>query len=69
LLVFAGGKIMLSDIWKMPVPVTLAVIIGILAMSIGASWWKTRTTRTDEPPLALEGSAPSPVVGLPPAAG
>jgi tellurite resistance protein TerC len=69
LLVFAGGKIMLSDIWKMPVPVTLAVIIGILAISIGASWWKTRRTPTDESPQALEGPAPSPVVGLPPAAG
>jgi len=69
LLVFAGGKIMLSDIWKMPVPVTLAVIIGILAISIGASWWKTRRTPTDEPPQALEGPAPSPVMGLPPAPG
>ena len=44
LLVFAGGKIMLSDVWKMPVPVTLAVIVGILGISIGASWWKTRGT-------------------------
>lgn len=44
LLVFAGGKIMLSDVWKMPVPFTLAVIVGILGISIGASWWKTRGT-------------------------
>ncbi len=44
LLVFAGMKILLNEIWKMPVAVSLAIIVGILAVSIGASWWKTRDT-------------------------
>jgi tellurite resistance protein TerC len=42
LLVFAGVKILLSEFWKMPVAVSLAVIVGILAVSIVASWWRTR---------------------------
>ena len=42
LLVFAGVKIIVSDIYKMPVVVSLGVIVGILALSIGYSLWKTR---------------------------
>jgi tellurite resistance protein TerC len=44
LLVFAGAKILLSDVWKMPIPLTLAVIVGILGIAIGASWLRTRGT-------------------------
>jgi tellurite resistance protein TerC len=42
LLVFAGAKILLADIYKMPVAVSLGVIVAILAVSIGASLWATR---------------------------
>jgi tellurite resistance protein TerC len=39
LLVFAGLKILLSDVLPIPIPVSLAIIIGILAVAIGASLW------------------------------
>jgi len=42
LLVFAGVKIILSDVYKMPVEIALGVIVSILAVSIGYSLWKTR---------------------------
>jgi tellurite resistance protein TerC len=51
LLVFAGAKILVSDVYKMPVAVSLGVIVAILAVSIGASWWVTRKER--------EGGAPA----------
>ena len=37
LLVFAGIKILLADLWPIPVPVALAVIVGILGVSVVAS--------------------------------
>ena len=70
LLVFAGVKILLSDVYKMPVLVSLGVIVGILGVSIAASPWATRGGRTgddDEPPLG-EGradAAVSPGTALP----
>ena len=70
LLVFAGVKILLSDVYKMPVLVSLGVIVGILGVSIAASLWATRGGRTsddDEPPLG-EGradAAVSPGTALP----
>lgn len=42
LLVFAGLKILVSGVWKMPVVLSLAVIVGILAISILASVVATR---------------------------
>lgn len=42
LLVFAGAKILVADIYKMPVALSLGVIVAILAVSIGASLWATR---------------------------
>jgi tellurite resistance protein TerC len=42
LLVFAGLKILVADVYKMPVFVSLAVIAAILAVSIVASWLATR---------------------------
>ena len=43
LLVFAGVKILVSDIVKIPVAISLAVILAILAVSIGASLMATRS--------------------------
>jgi len=52
LLVFAGAKILLADIYKMPVGVSLGVIVAILAVSIGASLWATRRSAGgDERPV------------------
>ncbi len=42
LLVFAGVKILPADVVKVPIPLALGVILGILAVSIGASLWATR---------------------------
>ncbi len=38
LLVFAGVKILVAEVWKMPVVLSLAVIVGILAVAIVTSW-------------------------------
>jgi tellurite resistance protein TerC len=43
LLVFAGVKILIADVWKMPVALSLAVILAILAVAIVASFRATRT--------------------------
>ena len=42
LLVFAGAKILLADVLPLPIPVALAVIVGILGIAIAASLWSTR---------------------------
>jgi tellurite resistance protein TerC len=57
LLVFAGAKILLADIYKMPVAVSLGVIVAILAVSIGASLWATRRSagRDVEPTIPPHG--------------
>ena len=44
LLIFAGGKILVSEWWKMPVWLSIGIIVSILAVSIGASLWATRGT-------------------------
>lgn len=66
LLVFAGGKILLSGVWKMPVALSIAIIVGILGISIAASLWATRGTAdpsgppNDDPEtrLPVSGAAP-----------
>jgi len=44
LLAFAGAKLILSEtpVGKLPIPLTLGVIVVTLAVSIGASLWSTR---------------------------
>jgi tellurite resistance protein TerC len=61
LLVFAGGKILISEWWKMPVALSIGVIATILAVSIGASLWATRRSTSDQPPVGelAPGSHPS----------
>lgn len=51
LLVFAGAKILVSEFWKMPVALSIAVIVTILGISIAASLWATRSRPT---PVAVE---------------
>jgi len=55
LLVFAGLKILLSGFYKIPIPVALGVIVGILAIAIVASLWATRRAAA---PGAEEAAAP-----------
>jgi tellurite resistance protein TerC len=43
LLVFAGAKILVSEWWKMPVWLSILIIVTILGISIAASWWATRS--------------------------
>jgi tellurite resistance protein TerC len=41
-LVFVGAKMTVADLWKIPPPVSLAVIAALRGIAIGASLWKTR---------------------------
>ena len=54
LLVFAGVKILLSEFWKMPVAISISVIVAILGVSIAASLWATRPTRAAAVPVEVE---------------
>jgi tellurite resistance protein TerC len=49
ILVFVGVKMVVMDLYKIPSSVSLLVIATLLALSIGASLWKTRGQ--DTPPL------------------
>ena len=49
LLVFAGVKILIGEFWKMPVAISVAVIVAILAISVGASLWATRERSGHKP--------------------
>jgi tellurite resistance protein TerC len=40
-LIFVGVKMVLTDIYKIPSPVSLGVIAALLVISIGASLWKS----------------------------
>lgn len=42
ILVFVGVKMVIMDLYKIPSSVSLLVIAALLALSIGASLWKTR---------------------------
>lgn len=57
LLVFAGGKILLGEVWKMPVWLAIAIIVGILGISIGASLWATRNGQGPKSSLPEAGAA------------
>ena len=57
LLVFAGVKILLTDVYKMPVWLSLGIIVAILAVSVGASLWANRRA---ERRAALEGGPDAP---------
>ena len=43
-LTFIGVKMVITDLYHIPVGVSLAVVAGILTLSIVASLWKARTT-------------------------
>ena len=60
-LVFVGGKMLAMDVVKVPIGVSLGTIAGILAISVAASLWRTRTTEPTTVPgskqAALEGES------------
>lgn len=41
-LAFVGVKMLFMSVWHTPVYLSLGVIVTVLAVSIGFSWWKTR---------------------------
>jgi tellurite resistance protein TerC len=58
LLVFAGVKILIADAYKMPIPLSLGVIVGILAVSVIASVIAARRdTLVNDRNLRSEGAA------------
>jgi len=57
LLVFAGVKILVADVYKMPIPLSLAVIVGILAVAVVASVIANRRRSRDADHSVTEGSA------------
>jgi len=42
ILVFVGGKMLLTDVWKIPTWLSLLVIVAILALAVGVSLRRTR---------------------------
>ena len=53
-LCFVGAKMLLSDIYKIPIGASLAVIGTVLLLSIVASWWSQRKSALT--PRSYEGS-------------
>jgi tellurite resistance protein TerC len=49
ILVFVGIKMMIVDVYKIPIGVSLAIVAGILAVAIGASLLVTGRERRDGP--------------------
>jgi len=43
ILVFVGLKMLLAEIWPIPIEVSLLVVAGLLAITVLASIWKTRS--------------------------
>jgi tellurite resistance protein TerC len=60
LLVFAGLKILVSDFYKMPVIVSLSVILIILGVSVVASVWQARRGGSDPDADSTDPSATDP---------
>jgi tellurite resistance protein TerC len=44
-LIFVGAKMLLADVYKVPVLASLGAIAGILGLSLLASWWAGRQQR------------------------
>ena len=43
ILAFVGVKMLIVDFVKMPIWVSLSVIVAVLVLSVAASWWKARS--------------------------
>lgn len=60
LLIFAGVKILIADFVKLPIPLTLGIIVAILVIAIGGSVLADRMGRPQAHGGTDEGSPPSP---------
>jgi tellurite resistance protein TerC len=60
LLVFAGVKILLADVFTMPIPLSLAVIVGILLVAVAASVIANRRGPRDSAEAVGGGEQPVP---------
>jgi len=60
LLIFAGMKILLADILPIPIPLSLAIIVGILVVAIGGSVLADRSGRPRHAPAGGTGDGPPP---------
>jgi len=61
LLIFAGLKILLADIMPIPIAISLAIIVGILAVAVGASLWADRRDAQRDADVPLDPTAPEDV--------
>jgi tellurite resistance protein TerC len=52
-LVFVGLKMLTVDLYKVPIGVSLGVIVLVLGVSVAASWWWPRTPPYEEEPRPL----------------
>lgn len=61
LLAFAGAKLILAEtpVGKLPIPLTLGVIVVTLALSIAISLWTTRSSVRNQPATATSAPATS----------
>jgi tellurite resistance protein TerC len=59
ILVFVGAKMLLTDVWKIPIWLSLLVILATLLASIGLSLLRTRG-RPDAEPMLGDPSHPAP---------
>ena len=62
LLVFAGAKILVADVWAMPVVASLVVIVAILGVAIAASAVADRRSMAEHPHPSRAGNIRSPVL-------
>ncbi|MBP6629565.1 MAG: TerC family protein [Kofleriaceae bacterium] len=63
ILVFIGGKMMLLDVYKIPIPVSLGTVAAILLVSIGVSLWLAPRPvhgADADPPTPTPAPAPAP---------
>jgi len=59
ILVFVGVKMLVSEIYKVPLGVALGVIVGVLAVSLIASWIHHRRQQALESAAAIAAAPPS----------
>jgi tellurite resistance protein TerC len=55
-LVFVGLKMLAVDLYKVPIGVSLGVIVLVLGVSVTASWWWPRTPANQDDPATLASS-------------
>ncbi|CAM02927.1 tellurite resistance protein TerC [Saccharopolyspora erythraea NRRL 2338] len=48
ILVFVGAKMLLTDLYKIPIWISLSVIIALIGGAIAASWWRQAPATTPE---------------------